>query len=520
MSCARFLVAGFCLLAVVLNNPGNAVERQDLRAAVATDETKKVNKGVFGVHGEMLWSPLRLESAALAKVYADLGFQVLRFPGGTTANYYLWKEGKFGCHHPPPKYSRSLARIAQFNQALDKKGRRYSINELIAFSKNVHSGVTLVANVMCGSPEDTGYAVRQLFSSGVRVLGIELGNELYYEEPLWAIPTPADYLDVAKLHARAAREGYPGVKVGLVASNTAFVAPAYPDLEKLRTNERYSRGLLYDRLVASANFGDAIVVHLYSQPGLSKLDKLRNYVDLERVYVNAISHFESRAGTALGYLHQLNPSKEVWVTEWGVAFYGWLRPKEAAFERTAYPGLFFARGLLSLFDYDYVTIANVHNLTDFLPGTGKVARSGSLAKVAKLFKAVVAESSETAPLVLVGQRLRHSTQSQYQGDYPEVLGRVFLAKGSDSRAYFFIINSFDNPYRLVSLEPNVPGFRRAAVISVTRLASRTGSDDLALSSKPLGSAKELQDILPLELPPYSITRIDIAAHATSHVGDQ
>lgn len=505
---ALFLLAVLCFSGLFARGAVYANEAQPVRATVATTDATKLNKGVFGVHGEMLWSPVRLESTQLAKAYTDLGFQVLRFPGGTTANYYLWKDGKFGCQRTPPEASKSLKRINMFNQALQKKGRTYSIDDLIAFSKNTGSSVTLVANVMCGSPDDTAFAVKKLVSSGVDVFGVELGNELYYEEPLWVFSTPSDYLKAARLHARAAKAAHPGVKIGLIASSTAYKAPKFPDFSKLKENQRYRRGLVYDRQAAMADFGDAIIMHLYSKPGLSKLDKLRDVANLEKIYVNAISHLESRLDTTLQYLHRLGPSKEIWVTEWGIAFYGWLRHHESAFEKTAFSGLFYARGLLSLFRHDYVTIANVHNLPDFVSGDGGDGSTGSLAEVARLFKDVVAYSSMTAPLVFDGQGTRKSTHRKYKGDHSELVGRFFYGKkGGGARAYLVIVNSYEKRYRLASL--GIAGFDGITVKSIRQLLPRKGNVEFALSSRPSDVSKRLGDALPLDLPPYSVTRIDL-----------
>lgn len=72
------------ILAVVLllSLAGIAKGWEVLTARVVSDTETAVHKEVFGVNGEMLWSPIRLQSDQLGDIYKQLGFKLLRFPLG------------------------------------------------------------------------------------------------------------------------------------------------------------------------------------------------------------------------------------------------------------------------------------------------------------------------------------------------------------------------------------------------------------------------------------------------------
>lgn len=469
-------------------------------------QTFLFNKNVFGVHGELLWSPVRYEDPVLARYYQGLGFTSIRLPGGTTANYYLSKTGHFGCMQNLPKDSKSASRIEKFNRALTKKNRRYTVDNFISFLQRVDTDVSLVANVLCDTPSATALWLKKFKDAGIHVNAVEMGNELYYPESQWMFPESKDYISTSKLHAAQVKKIYPNARIGLIASSFSFKSSMFPDLEKMQKNKRLARGLAFEKASSQADFADAFVIHLYSRLGTSRFDEMRDTVDIDEAYINAISHFDVRLPTTLAYLHDLSASRKVWVTEWGISFYGWLRPHEKDFESSFYNALFFANGLVQFSLSPQIERANYHNLTDFLPGNKK-SKPSTVTGAVSFLKEIVQQSQKVGAVTLRGVKSYQSQHHKYKGESVELSAAFFSISGNQKlKGYLLIVNKFNTPYVINSLE--MLSSIALKPVQISRLVAATKD-----GNKP-GNGVTQQDISlnsgVIEIAPYSITRIKLA----------
>lgn len=478
-----------------------AADVRPVVAQVDISELHNVNRHVFGVHGENLWGTPRYGDPRLADIYARAGFTYIRFPGGTTANFYRWESGDFGCTDPARIDEKSKHRITSFNQALlARGGRTYTTGDFIEFLNQSSTDFSIVVNVLCDTPASTRRWMEDLRARGADVRYVELGNELYYNEYAWRFPSAEAYLVAAESHALEVKRVFPAAKVGLVVSSAAFKAKAFPNRAAMMRHARHRRALDFDSLAARAAFADAVVMHMYSTVGATALDKLRDSVDEERVYRNAIAHFDERFLPTIRYLSDLDPGKEVWLSEWGVAFYGWLRKHQPDFDSSHYNALYFANALANMFSTPEIASANYHNLPALWDDMNAGIRPRPVFRAAELFRGPVRTAMKVGPVALSGVEMYGSGHPDYGGEHPEV-DAVFFDAGMTG--YLIVVNKFDKPYLLRPV--SAAGYAALIPEGAVQIAPGSYPDDPAPDWTP--AEIPLVDPADMPLPPFSITRI-------------
>lgn len=470
-------------------------------AYVDFERSQQFNKHIFGVHGENLWGSLRYGNPRLAELYANAGFTYIRFPGGTTANFYRWESGHFGCADPTHIDEKAKDRIAKFNRALARGNRTYTTSDFIAFLKQTGTDFSIVVNVLCETPESTRRWMQEIRALDADVRYVELGNELYFAEYAWRFPSAEAYLAAARSHALAVKHVFPAVKLGLAVSSSAFRAEKFSDRAALVKHARYRRAMDFDTLAARAPFADALVLHLYSTVGATKANEMRDSINMEHAYRNALAHFDGRFLPSIRYLSGLDTEKALWLSEWGVAFYGWQRKHQETFDSSHYNAVYFANALASMLSTPEVASANYHNLPALWDNVKNKVDPRPVFRVAELFKEPVRGAAKMDHVVLSGVGMYHSEHPAFgDGDYPEIRA-VFFDAGTIG--YLIIINKLNNTYLLRSV--SAEGHAELVAESVDQI----GSDSRWVRSMSGRSLTETRapDLDGIQMPPFSITRV-------------
>lgn len=500
LSWRRHLHAALVLLVCLPFRLSVADDARPLTAQVDLAAAHELNRHVFGVHGENLWGAPRYGDPRLADVYTGAGFTYIRFPGGTTANFYRWERGDFGCADPERIDEKSEGRIRKFNEALNRGGRTYTAGDFVAFLGQSGTDFSVVVNVLCDTPASTRRWMEDLRVRGADVRYVELGNELYYEEYAWRFPSAETYLAAARAHALEVKHVFPGAKVGLVASSAAFRAKAFPDRAAMAKRARYRRALDFDVLAARTAFADALIMHIYSTVGATAMDKARDSVDEERAYRNAIAHFDERFLPSVRYLAELAPGKEIWLSEWGVAFYGWLRKHQQDFDASHYNALYFTNALVRMFSTPEVVSANYHNLPALWDNVKGAIHPRPVFHAAELFRDPVRSAVKVVPAALSGAGVYRSTHPDFGGEHPAV-DAVFFDAGT--AGYLIVVNKLDEPYLLRSV--STAGHAGLVAEGVVQISPDSYPDDPAPGWTPVETP--VLDPAGMPLPPFSITRI-------------
>ncbi len=469
---------------------------------------------MFGVSGELMWSPIRVGDPSLAELYREIGLHYIRFPGGTTANYYRWEAEDFGCAKQPDQAESE--RIRRFNRALSMNDRTYSTEDFLAFIRQSGSDFALVINVLCDTPEQSGKWMAVIRDQGVNVTHVEMGNELYYPLYRWGFNTAQEYSAAAIRHAEKIRAVYPKVKVGMVASSSSFRSKLFPDLGRMRERERDRRGVSFDALSAAAGIGDAVIVHLYSpfdnfsSAALKKLSEWSTAQRNSSVYRNAIAYFDDRALPSLHYLKSLAPTKELWVSEWGIAFYQERRQYEKDFTSSFRNALFVMNGLLTYFSSGIVDSANYHPFVQVLPGSaGDNARNPTFRAMGLLRKPLdVATLVSTVQLTeATGALGAYSQRRQVTRD----INAVFIY--GDDLGYLMLVNKYGSEYTLESLSVEgawtVVPQARITMTSLDGVFPDPSSQKLRVQKEKISASDSIV------IPPYSISRISVGIRPSS-----
>ncbi len=474
-------------LAAPLGSPPTVSIDTDIHPPIA------VRPHIFGIHGELLWSPMRLGEDRLADFYEAVGFSQIRLPGGTTANYYRWAKPEFSCQPLAGVGFKSKQRILKFNTALSKKNRTYASDDFIAFLKQTHTDVSLVINVLCGKPAETLEWMRFLKARGLDVRMVELGNELYFPEYAWRFPHAQAYLTEAAQHARAVRQVFPDARIGIIVSSYAFTSRHFPNIAAMKRVPREQRGLEFDTLAASAAFADAMVVHLYSRPGVSVDEADEGLIPEEQIYRGATTHFDARFAATIDYLKKIDPSKEIWVSEWGITFWGYARQIETVFKRGALNALFCSNALMRYLTTDSLSATNYHNFPDLF-GFGRQGPTWTpTAVLLQLFADPLKEAATIRRPQFVG------AGKDYGGQDHADLATVYLE--TRDGGYLFVLNKFNHRYRL-TLNPSrtpMPKIDTVVQYHAVKTPSAAYAFEANKNTPPPGQG--------ISIPPYSLTRI-------------
>lgn len=250
------------------------------------------------------------EQEAIASILKESGGDVLRFPGGTTANFYHPQLPGYGYTLEDLELlnaSRMQEHMAQVVKAETKQLGAYGIEEnfIHAFAKlAVHTDqkVLYVANLLSGTLQETLMALEILSSNGVGLEGVELGNEYYLKAYAKAFPTVEDYLMEAERYTEAIRQVYPDLAISVVAAPVA-------DMKAVSTRDKE-----WNSTLSTYRFYDALSVHFYPYGDRSIKQTLTPCS-----FDEAIKMGFEQPKAALERYAALFPEKEVWITEWNVA---------------------------------------------------------------------------------------------------------------------------------------------------------------------------------------------------------
>lgn len=497
----RFLLSCLTLFFIIsLAQAKSSSNVQQVEARIMFSESSSLKKRVFGIHGELLWSPIRLGDPLLVKIYNDVGFQDIRLPGGAAGNLYLSQSGKFGCNKPDVSKEVKI-RIKKFNESLSHNNRTYSTKDFLSFIKGAKTNFTLIIDVLCDTPDNTRKWMEEIRNSGVTVKYVEMGSEYYFKKYLWAFPTPEDYIKQAKAHALEVRKVFPDVKIGIDTSSSSYRSKYFPDFSKMKENERYKRGLEFDKLAASASFANAFDVHIYSPLGMTRMDEILDTINDSQAYKNAVRYFDNRFKPSMQYLHKLNPDKKIWITEWGVAFYGWQRKHEPEFLKSYYNALYVTNSILTYFSIPYIESADYHNFP-YLWSDFKKLVPNPLYYAMKFFKEPISVSSTVVPVNFTALKFNHDSNNDiYTEIKSDLNGMMFY---NNTEGTLFIVNKFSRHYSL-ALFSSVNGNINMQPINIKQIVP-----DMSIGSKfekVIQYNKIFNKQTGVNILPYSITKI-------------
>jgi hypothetical protein len=230
---AAWLAAGVAAPVLARGRSGAPARKAQDVSVTLTGTARTVTPMLLGLNGSNTTGPL-WNNAKFDAVLETFGPGMIRYPGGTAANYWDWTAGWFqpGGGWPGEPAKAIDDTIAVFSAALDAAGAAplWDLNTVTcdgAIGTAAQNADMLAAAVQ---------ALQSVSSAGLAVPMLELGNELYLngytntppgphdQDYAQRFPTAADYATqmnpwIATLHST-----FPGVKIAAVGADTEYVA--------------------------------------------------------------------------------------------------------------------------------------------------------------------------------------------------------------------------------------------------------------------------------------------------------
>lgn len=275
---------------------------------VNVSRARLVPRMVYGFNTNNITGDYGYSDPVIRAAIADLKPGVLRFPGGSVANFYHWQTGKFDVGDVDEETGTKLeARTAgNISRLQQRRGGVVSFADFMALCNQTGVNPIIVVNPYTGTPEESAAWVREVKSKGYAVRGWEIGNEMYLPAYKDRFPTVESYIAVAKQHVAAMKAADPSIRVAVPGSPTGFHSQG--------EGEKAGEGV-WDQVLGKESFYDGVAVHLYTYTKVGKRsgenpDQMRGYL---------FGSSEVGLSRALSYYHDHYGSRRLWITEWNLS---------------------------------------------------------------------------------------------------------------------------------------------------------------------------------------------------------
>jgi hypothetical protein len=409
----------------------------------------------WGFNTSSLFSTATGSDTGLHHRIQEMHPRVLRFPGGTLANFYHPGAVGYGLRaqdlvmvEGTDVYG-NISRMYEREQQdiLEGKVTANYLTDMVSLANATNVQLVYVANLLNGTVAETMACLDQFRQAGVQVVAVELGNESHLKAYESVFPNADAYLSIAAPFAAAIATEFPDIRIGL----TAYPPGILKGLGPAGTQ----RAAEWNATLANASFGDALTLHCYArtesctQTGIKKNFSCASSFNL--------SYLETNVTGALNELTALGNDR-IWLTEWNVdgpySHYG----------NSLLQALFYVEMSMTMANYPAVDLSTCHNLLSWDEGYNVVQKEVKdiIPQVnyyaGVLLQPAYAEGNKLQPLSIAASGVR---------------GMAFRSDGN-TRQHLYLSNRSGTSFSLTDIDVN------ATDVTVRTL----GGDDLALGSGP------------------------------------
>lgn len=283
-----------------------------------------VNPHVFGIHHARLTDIIVLpdhDQQVVEDAIADLGFNIIRGPDGTAANYYLYRDGTV-MNRTFPDLNTYLANFGDTTigmvENIDLIGSRPPLYLADIYHEPNTLGLPLVFDFNVSSQNIVDF-IQQLNSMrtiATQPIRIEFGNELYASANEFTFPSVNDYISKMAGFHNAVKNIDASIKVGMVAVGADLQDRVLVDGvqetidENLEATEVDRINSWNSTLQQNSGIYDAAIIHITAP--LNHLDNMD-----EDDVMDYFFSFNHSSSIKLEEQAASFPGKEIWITEWG-----------------------------------------------------------------------------------------------------------------------------------------------------------------------------------------------------------
>ncbi len=228
---------------------------------------------------------------------------LMRYPGGTVANYWDWKKG-FVMDNLPEDTPLGLKNIKMKVSA--------TLDEFKIASDQSGFTPVFVLNMETSSLDYQMEMLRYAKAIGLKVQYIELGNEFYFQHTRQLrknFPSGKAYAEISHQWAMRIKEEFPDALIavhGLIDPRSATERP------RNRVMEEWN--LSMKETVENSQWIDAIALHIYIPNTIKTEDELTNSNSLQEIISQSYLGLESLKQT----IPKLPTNKKIWITEFNL----------------------------------------------------------------------------------------------------------------------------------------------------------------------------------------------------------
>ncbi len=459
--------------------------------AIVPDGTwRDLSPPLWGYNAANLFYNVSGSEAGLRSMLAEMGTRVLRFPGGTLANFYHPDEKGYGLQQADVELVKGTNMYKSMSRSVQREKAAGNgvdpLEGMIALAKATGVSVLYVANIFSGTDQEVLGVLRRLKNAGVAIAGVELGNEHYLRAYQRKFPDVQSYLKRAEVTAKAVRNEFPSIPLGII------VAPP-PELKGAQ-GDNAERIDDWNARAAASTFADALVLHTYAMP--KGCDEAGGEAALFTcMNASSIDYSQSRLPIAIQDLASLGGGrKPVWITEWNL---------HAVFEHfgnTLLQGLFAADMMLHMSTMSGISISTCHNLLADGDGFNAISINGGaggfsgqvLYHVSSMLKGILVPGAK-----IISCRIK---DDGFAGSTVDLLQ---LPNGSR----YLVVNARSG--RALSLAgtqlpPDMPIEATGVVLGADDLLEGVGANPVRSSGGLAPRTMTLPDVRSAELPPYAL----------------
>lgn len=398
----------------------------------------ELHSSVFGFNTNLAPGHYGYLDPAFVRNIEKIRPAMLRFPGGTVANFYHWKEEGFRKQEMYSTTSKKIneSNLEKYTSLKRSRNGKLSFNEFMRLCTQYEIEPVIVVNLYTGTPQESADWVSYAKTRGYKIKRWELGNEFYIRIYKNRFSGPEEYLRLARKHAIAMKNADPEIEIAVPVAGNGFVKY---DGSKAKYRDHWNK------VMASADFADAFAVHAYWKlPDTNDLNELHDYLFNEE---------EQAWSRALSYYEELYPNKPLWLTEWNIDGF-----KNRSMNNTHLDALFIADRFLHIVNSNIIEAAAYHQIAArgnwpslFSKDRGNTSKQSDQTYVRTPF----------FPFLMLGDAIRN-TERVYQstikykevskrnmtGDEQNELYAVVMSR-HDDRWVFAVVNKGKTKHNLV-----------------------------------------------------------------------
>jgi hypothetical protein len=464
------------------------------------DYPRDLPKYLFGVNSPITYD-IPYENPKFPEfIKRELTPGYLRFPGGTVANYYIWRTGYIEIK---PVFGGSVYRkqLVGYQEAIRAlHPRPITVPEFARMCDEIGCEFVLLPNLESSTIEEQKAWFVEMKSKGRVPRYIEMGNEfaialLNDAETLRLFPSYAHYRDLAKRYLEAFKPYLPeDAKIALPADGAVFFHKEDPG------SGLGHRQWQWDQDLTNESWFQAITYHPYAPSG-SIGGGTSNPETPDKAYTSMLARIDEGTDRAMNFFRKKMPGKEVWITEWGLFAGGSYFTGKPEFVNGIWVHQII-RGHFAFLRWPEITMTNMHSImfsgglmNTFTRIGGEMKPIGVTGALKWIFEAVNG-GVKYQPVEVVG-----ATKLQGQGSWKESFDDVVAAMLTKQGEKTLLIHNAAKEDKVLNIEKLIKNgtIRTAEAIVTSNLLERL--------DRKLPPVKTLKTDMGVTVPGYSLTRL-------------